>query len=268
MKISRFKEYSLQMSMVDDFIIGLDKVIKESDSMIDYKSILAKIAKDLKLNLQLIGTFGTGLSLLYPIVDNLVKNMKLNIEWTPDKIALLTITAFTIIYMEEKSYKLSSKEEILIVDSKSMLEELRLMGIGNGIVKKLVNAFKSIKKLFIIIGRHTGKVISSFVEMFAYTFLLIPVLNGILYIIGKYDLTIDTLIQNLTGLSIGVATIIAKHGISYIFDKIKGKFPKMKKYSTKDFDDDVPPTTIIINDIENIDDGDDNIQDAEIINEQ
>jgi hypothetical protein len=58
-------------------------------------------------------------------------------------------------------------------------------------------------------------------DMFAYTAMLIPIMNGILYVIGKYDLNFDNFIKNFIGLSIGVGTIITKHGISMILNKLK-----------------------------------------------
>jgi hypothetical protein len=57
-------------------------------------------------------------------------------------------------------------------------------------------------------------------DMFAYTAMLIPIMNGILYVIGKYDLNFDNFIKNFIGLSIGVGTIITKHG-TMILNKLK-----------------------------------------------
>ena len=130
-----------------------------------------------------------------------------------------------------------------------MLEELRMMGIGNGIVKNLVKLFKSIVNIFTLIGKHISAIVSGFVDMFAYASLLIPILNGLLYISGKYDLNIDTFLQNFSGILMGVGTIITKHGIASILDKIKLKINKkkvlreidtsiIKKISTYDSDND------------------------------
>ena len=48
-------------------------------------------------------------------------------------------------------------------------------------------------------------------------------MNGILYLIGKYDLNLETLPQNFIGLGVGVGTVIAKHGIIELVKKIKSK---------------------------------------------
>jgi hypothetical protein len=229
MRVSRFSEYSLQDSIVNDFLNSFDKMIVESDET-SYKKVQNKVISDLKLNTQFILTFGAGIGTFYPIVDKLMKNMSIDsIELTPDKVVLLTIAAITIIYIEEKKFKSAKEEEILTKDSKSMLEELKMMGIGNGIVKKLIKGLKSITSIFSLIAKHLGAVVGSFIDMFAYTGMLIPIMNGILYIVGKYDMNLDTLCDNFMGLAMGVGTIISKHGISEILNRIKDKFPINRK---------------------------------------
>lgn len=231
--IQRYEDFSKFDDMAWDMINSIDSIIKESDET-NYKKVQRKVISDLRLNFRFIGTFGAGIGAFYPVVESLMKNLK--VTMTPDVIVLSTICALTIIVLEEKKYKDSKEEEELTNDSKSMLEELKMRGVGNGIIKKLVKSFHSIKNIFQTIGRHTGAVINGLIDMFAYTSLLIPVLNGVYYVINKYDLNIDTLIQNFIGLSIGVGTIIAKHGISLIISKIKDKFPINKKEVVDDIE--------------------------------
>ncbi len=226
MKIQRYNEHSLYLSMSEYFIESLQSIITESESTSKYKDIEKKVIKDLKLNLSIVGTFGAGISVMYPIVEKLVSNMEINIDITPSKIVLLTLAAFSIIYLEEKKSKLDSdKEAVLRKDCQSMLEELKMSGIGNGIVKKLIDGFKSIKNIFSLIGKHAGAIVGGFIDMFAYASLAMPILNGVLVIVGKYDLTLDSLPGNFLGLATGVGTIIAKHGISDILNRMKGKLP-------------------------------------------
>jgi putative flippase GtrA len=229
--VKRYDEYFDNEQLAQEFIDSFDNIIKESDSNDEeeYQSILKKFSKDLKLNFALIGTFATGISTFVPIVDKLMNNMNISTEMDIEKVVLLTICSLTIIYLEEKKYKNSKEEQQLINDSKSMLEELKMMGIGNGIVKMVVKSFNSIKNIFNLIGKHIGAVVGGIVDMFAYTSLMIPVMNGISFIVGKYDLTPETLIQNLVGIAAGVGTIIAKHGVVHILGKLKGKWPFKKK---------------------------------------
>ena len=241
MKIQKFQQYSLQDSMAWDFINSFDGLITESDET-EYKKVQKRVINDLRLNGNLSLTFGAGIKALYPIVDKLMTNMKISsIEVTADKVVLLTICAFTIVYLEEKKFKDGQEEEILTKDSKSMLEELKMMGIGNGIVKKLVKLFKSITGIFTIIGKHLSAVAKGFIDMFAYTAILIPIMNGILYVIGKYDLNIDTFLENFVALTMGVGTLIAKNGIISIIDKLKDKISAKDK---KEIVDEVDTTVI------------------------
>lgn len=221
MKIQSFSDYNKNELIAQQFFDSFDSLIKES-GQVNYESIKDKIFGDLKLNANLSLTFGTGINALYPIVDSLIRNMKIaSIELNPDKVVLLTICAFTIIYLEEKKCKTSQEEDVLRKDSKSMLEELKMSGIGNGIVKKITNSFRLLKDIFNVVYRNIGKVVVGFIDMFSYVAILIPIMNGILFIIGKYELNIDTLLHNFTGLIIGIGTVITKRGIGYIIDKLK-----------------------------------------------
>lgn len=241
MKVKRFLQYSMQDSMVFDFINSFDGLITESDET-EYKKIQKKVIMDLRLNSNLSLTFGTGIQALYPVVNKLMTNMKISsIDITPDKVVLLTICAFTIVYLEEKKFRDGTEEDILTKDSKSMLEELKMMGIGNGIVKKVVKIFKSVVGIFSLIGKHLDAVVKGFVDMFAYTTILIPIMNGILYIVGKYELNTDSFLENFAALTMGVGTLIAKNGIISIIDKLKGRINTKDKKKIVDEVD----TTII-----------------------
>jgi hypothetical protein len=256
MKIQRFDEHSRFDEMSWDFINGFDSLIKESDND-SYTKIEKKTLSDLKLNIGLVGTFGTGIKALYPIVEGMLTNMG-SIEITKETVVLSTICALTIIYLEE--HKLSGEEEDeLTKDSKSMLEELRMLGVGNGIIKKIIKAFKSIMNIFNSIGKHLGAVVGGFMDMFAYTTLLIPIMNGIAFIIDKYNFTPDTIIQNFFGLAVGVGTIIAKHGLSEVINKIKGKFPLNKKKIISEIETPI---------IQKVGDLTDDNQDGDLIKEQ
>lgn len=257
-KIQRFSEYSKYDTMAWDLIDGFHSLIKESDDK-SYTKVQNKVLSDLKLNSRLIGTFGAGIGALYPIVDSLMKNIN-SVDITTETIVLSTICALTIVYLEEKKCKSAEEEAILTKDSKSMLEELKMMGVGNGIVKSIVSAFKSIKGIFNTIGKHLGAVVGGFMDMFAYTNLLIPVMSGIAYIIGKYDLNPETLSKNFIGLAVGVGTIIAKHGLTEIINRLKVKFPISKKKIISEIE------TPIIQKVGDFDINDE--QDGELIKEQ
>ena len=73
-------------------------------------------------------------------------------------------------------------------------------------------------EIFSLIGKHLGAVVDGFIDMFAYTSMLIPIMNGILYIVGKYDMNLDTICDNFMGLAMGIGTVMAKHGIVEILN--------------------------------------------------
>ncbi len=241
MKIQRYSDYSLQYDMAQDFLNSFDDVVKESSGGSSYEKVAKKVISDLKLNLSLVATFGAGIGALYPVVEAVMTNMSYDsFNLTPESVVLLTLASVTITYLEEKKFKSAEEEAILTKDSKSMLEELKMRGFGNGIVKKLMKSLESVKNIFYIIGKHLGAVVGSIVDMFAYTSLLIPIMNGVMSIIHKYDLNLETLPQNFLGLAMGVGTIIAKHGIVEIINRIKNRFP----INTKEVLDDIETPAI------------------------
>ena len=139
MKIEKYNDYNLRYNMTQDFLNSFDEIVKESDNDKSYQKIAKKIISDLKLNIALVSTFGAGIGALYPIVEGLIHNMSsTSFEITSESIVLLTLSAVTITYLEEKKCKSNKEEIILTKDSKSMLEELKMRGFGNGIVKKLI----------------------------------------------------------------------------------------------------------------------------------
>jgi hypothetical protein len=263
MKIQKFKEYSLHDKMALDFINSFDKMVNESDDSKSYDKVAKKVISDLKLNLKLVLTFGAGIGSLYPIVDGLMSNMNLDsFELTTESIVLLTLAAVSITIIEERKFNSIEEEDQLIKDSKSMLEELKMRGFGNGIVKKLMKGLESIKNIFSIIGRHLGAVIGGVIDMFAYTSILIPIMNGIMFVINKYELNLDTLPQNFLGLAMGIGTVIAKHGILEILNRIKSKF----HINSKDVLDDIE--TPVIQRFATFTDDEKDEQDGDLIKEQ
>jgi cobalamin biosynthesis Co2+ chelatase CbiK len=85
-------------------------------------------------------------------------------------------------------------------------------------------------------------------------------MNGILYIVGKYDLNVDSFLENFAALTMGVGTLIAKNGIISIIDKLKDKInPKDKKEIVDE---------VNANIIKKVSDFTLNPEDGEMINEQ
>lgn len=192
----------------------------EEDIQSTYKSIEKKVISDLKLDTKLVFTFGAGIGALYPVVSQMMENMSLGVDISKQTTVLLTIAAITIVYLEEKKAK-PEEEEILTKDSKSILEELRMQGIGDGIVKKVIKALSGVKNIFSTIAKHLGAAVGGIIDMFAYTSILIPIMNAVMSVIGLHKMSVDDVIANFFMLSVGVATRIAKHGLVEILDRLR-----------------------------------------------
>jgi hypothetical protein len=264
MEIKKYDKFVLQTEMIEYFINDFNTQIL-TESKEESESILKKIISDLNLNFRLVGTFGFGIGAFLPIVNQLMKNMNLSsVELTKETIVLLTLTAISIIFLEEKKPKDPQEESELIKDSKSMLEELRMKGIGDGIVKKVIKCLKSTKNVFKIIGKHLGAVVGGFMDMFAYSSMMVPIMSTLSNVVNKFDLNLDTMPQNFLMLTAGVTTIVAKHGISYLLRKLKGKLNISDKVE-KEIENEIETPTITK--IARFGDGDSN-QSGELIKEQ
>ncbi len=195
-----------------------------------YQRIQRKVLSDLKLDTSLVLTFGAGIGALYPVVHKMMSNLDISsVQLNLETVVLLTIASITIIYLEEKKFKTPDEEEKLTKDSKSMLEELRMRGIGDGLVKKVMKAIRSIKNIFSLLGKHIGAVVGGVIDMFGYTAILIPIMNAIFAIIGKYDMSVDAVIQNFFSLGMGIASRIAKHGLVELINRLRGFISNKKK---------------------------------------
>ncbi len=221
MKLLRYSDYNKTLEMGEEFlnILGSNTINESGNN--DYEIILKKIISDLKLNGQLVLTFGVGIKAMYPIITKLINNMSLNIDLTPETIVLMTIASLTIAYLEEQ--KESEEKKKIEKDAKSMLEELRLKGVGNGIIKKLTLCIKSIGNIFKVLLKNTRHIINGFFDMFGYTALMIPIINAISYMITKHSMNLETLPSNFLSIGLGVTTIAAKHGLNYLVDILKNK---------------------------------------------
>ena len=256
-RVVKFEDYKKSQEFVENFVERLiNQSIKESKEESAITEIANKLQKDIKFNYSLIFTFGAGINAMYPIVMHLLKNSNLNVELTTENVVLLTITAIAIAYLEEKKNKNgeielecdsclsngytlvngeqescekcngSGKIKSLVTkqDTDTLLAELKLRGIGNGIVKKLVKCFVSIGGFLKMIFKHASLIVSNFVDLFAYTSLLIPTMNAISGIIDASNLTLETLpmdiARNLLVFGVGVGTMLAKRGYEWISKKV------------------------------------------------
>jgi hypothetical protein len=219
-KILKFNNYNRQTELTNRFIESIlnPPLLESTETEEGIISILKNLQKDLKFNIKLIFTFGTGIASMYPIVLNLIKNQNLKIDTTPENVVLLTLTSVVILALEIQKDDQISKDEV-----KFLLNELKLRGIGNGIVKKMVNSFKSIGNLLTILFKNTSTTVRHLIDMFGYTSILIPTMNALSSIVADYNWTMDTIIGNLSSLGVGILTFLAKNGWDYLKKRLKNK---------------------------------------------
>ena len=80
------------------------------------------------------------LSLLDEITEELVKNSSLNVDTDSKTIMLFCVAAFAVNELDNAKF-------LIEVEIKSVLTELKLLGVGNNLVKKLSQIFKTITKI-------------------------------------------------------------------------------------------------------------------------
>jgi hypothetical protein len=277
MRVLNFEKYQLAEDLSN--FIANPTILESVEKNRQIDNILKKLSQDLKFNYVLVFTFGVGVRVMYPIVEELIKNGNLKVEATTENIVLVCIAALTITYLEESKNSTGDTEvpcdceikksdceicggtgmirsKVSKRDARTILEELKLRGIGNGIVKKMVECFKFLGLILKTLFRNTPYVINGLIDMLAYTAILVPAMNGISAIVGKYDLTIDSLMGNAASISLGITTFLAKYGFDSLVKKFKDKFG----FDTKSLD---VPTVVKPYDTEN-----DELEGNKLIKEQ
>ena len=257
-RIKGFDEYSVAYGMAETLLNKFENTINESDDKKDYKSIqdeeISKlksgVSGDIKLNFSLVTTFGTGIGALYPIVDNLLTKSGLQVDTR--SVVLLTIAAVSMIVLEY-SRNMSDRDEneeykALEKETQAVLEELKMAGFPNAktgtksgtdntVLGMVVNAIKSIFEIFSsIYGKIKNSKFSKFIkmsgatvfggltDMLAYTGMLIPIMNGINAMIGLYNMDLQSFVANSALLLSSIGLILAKHGVSYLANRLKNFF--------------------------------------------
>lgn len=188
------------------------QLILEDKKISVYKSIQDKTISKLSLNLYFAATYTWGVTMLYPIVDALVKNSNVpNI--TPEQIVLLTLFSITQILNMANN------------DVKKIKAELEVNGILP-LAEKVKTSLLSVHKLFSFVSRSFGKVIDSFIDMVAYVGLGVPFTTAIVEIISKEGLNLETLPQKAMVLGGAAGIYGIKSIVETIVDMIKNKMKK------------------------------------------
>jgi len=185
------------------------QLILEDKQISIYKSIQDKTISKLSLNLYFAATYTWGVTMLYPIVDALVKNSSVP-DITPQQIVLLTLFSITQILNMANN------------DVKKIKAELEKDGILP-LAEKVKTSLLSVHKLFSFVSRSFGKVIDSFIDMVAYVGLGVPFTTAIVELISKEGLNLETLPQKAMVLGGAAGIYGIKSIIETIVDLIKNK---------------------------------------------
>lgn len=243
MRVLRYSDHSNSREMLDFLLKCLENpIIKESAKEDTIKKMLRSLSKDIKFNFGLVLKFGTGVGAMMPIVENLIKNGNLNIELNTPTLLLFSLAILSILYLEDTKNKSGHdeidcpdcdsdgcdrcengkiKSDVTRSDVRTILEELKMRGVGNGLVKKFVDAFKSIDKLIYVLFRYSRRSVNGLLDIFGYTSLLIPIMNAINSLVGEYDMNVDTIVGNFLAIGASVTTILAKNSLGFLYDRLK-----------------------------------------------
>lgn len=268
-KILKYDEFKNYEEMASELVQNIcNPQMNESKDGDNFNIIAKKLSKELKFNFGLVATFGFGIKMMMPVINGLIKNGSFSFEMSQENIVLLTITVASIFYLEQTSNKAGDefnsegkKSHVTKKDAQTLLEECKMRGIGQGIIKKFVNAFSAISKFFKIMFSKTPYVINGLLDMFGYTALMMPCMNAFSAFIGKYDITVENIGTNLLSLGVGIGALLTKQGVSWLVKKIN-KSLGIKNLG-RDLEDPVELTPYDIIDVET-----DNLEKSKLIKEQ
>jgi hypothetical protein len=142
MKLLNYRQIELASNFISYL---LDTVLEKNKFSLPKNTYLDK----LKIHKILIINNEDKLGILEKLTEELVKNSNLNIESNEQIITLLCVAGFSAAQLNNSKFLIDNKfkKEDFEKEIKSILEELKLNGVGNNIVKNLSNCFKSILKL-------------------------------------------------------------------------------------------------------------------------
>ena len=190
----------------------VEQLILENKQLSVYKSIQDKTISKLSLNLYFAATYTWGVTMLYPIVDALVKNSDVpNI--TPQQIVLLTLFSITQILNMANN------------DVKKIKTELEKDGLLS-LAEKVKTSLLSVHKIFSFVSRSFGKVIDSFIDMIAYVGLGVPFTTVCVELISTEGINLDTLPQKAMVFGGAAAIYGIKSFVETIIEMLKTKIKK------------------------------------------
>ena len=181
-----------QINLMYEEILREDNNLDDSES----KSMVKKVIDDLKLNADFMFTFGVGIAAFVGPVNELLSNGGIHI--TKYDVTLLVITAFYVLLTK-------SAEDIdkLVARVKEHKVESEL--------KKVIKFINSTVGLFKVVGNKVGVTVTTLVDVLAFTFMSVPVLNLIKNLAAEKGFNIDNVGQLFVGLTLSAGAYLLKN---------------------------------------------------------
>ncbi len=201
-------------------MISYNDYINENndESLNKIEKVHKTILNEYGLQIYYLATFNTSILVLYPVINELITNMKLSFELNIYQVCLLTIFAVSEI-LRINADKLTKMKETLIDQ-----------GIFS-LVKEVKKSLLSIKKIISIVSHTMGGVIKFFSNMLAYVSIMVPVNKILLDLFENYSITPDSLYQLVFGSVAAMGVLTLKNLIIYIIKKLnKSKVKESQSY--------------------------------------
>jgi hypothetical protein len=141
MRVLKFK----QVELAKDLLNYISDSILETNFSLPENTFL----DTLEIHKLLVDKNKDKLSLLDEITEELVKNSTLNIDTDSKTIMLFCVAAFAVNELDNAKFLIDNQitKAEFEVEIKSVLTELKLLGVGNNLVKKLSQIFKTITRI-------------------------------------------------------------------------------------------------------------------------
>lgn len=166
----------------------------------------------LPLHKKLLQDYKIVFSIMKTITITLLRNSNLNTKIDKKFINLLSSTAFSVCVLEEEIYIKQNKIEKDDIEKeiKILLEELKLCGVGNGVVKNLSKIYQSIFNMSHLLFK-SKDIFTSFNEY--------NLTKSLVLYIERHKLSLSNFIDNFTQLKNTIAN-------TYSVDTLSTKFKK------------------------------------------
>jgi hypothetical protein len=173
-----------------------EKVLLREEQSVNKNSLLKQVAEDFKLNANFIFSFGVGISGFIGPVKTLLENKGLNI--TEYDVTLIIITVCYILLTK-------SNEDIHVLMSE--LKKRRLDGEVKGVLNFMTKSLSLVK----VVGKKVGVVVNNLLDVLAFTFLSLPIMDLIKDFADNKGFSINRVDDLLLGVSLSASTYAIKN---------------------------------------------------------